>query len=122
MIKFTEMLWTLLIFCSFFLNNRLVSAFQAILATISGFIVCSNCYQNVLYDSHPMTLIYAWFGIPYFLYDTFAMFYVSRMADKTKQEGYIVIQFIKFILRSPVIVIHHMILAPLGFSLIVVSV
>jgi hypothetical protein len=72
-----------------------------------------------------MTLTYAWFGIPYFLYDAFAMFYVARMGESPKttlaNSGHIVIHFFKWIFTNPVIVIHHLVLAPLGFSLIVVS-
>jgi hypothetical protein len=100
---------------------RIVSAIQAILASISGIIVCVECYGNVLYDKHPLTLIYAWFGIPYFVYDTFAMFYASRISRKNFEDSWIVVDFFKFVLRSPMIVIHHMILAPIGFTLLIVS-
>jgi len=69
-----------------------------------------------------MSIIYAWFGIPYFVYDTFCMFYVftySLPAERQKEHG--VLKFLAFIRKSPVIFIHHMVMAPVGWTLIVVS-
>ncbi|ODN04213.1 Protein FAM57A [Orchesella cincta] len=100
------------------ITNKLVSAFQAVLATTTGVIVCSSCYNDVLHCSHPITLIYAWFGLPYFFYDTISMFYVSTIADmKPKDSAWK--KFFRFVVKSPVIVIHHIVLAPVGFTLLV---
>jgi len=101
--------------------NKLVSAFQAVLASVSGFLLCGNCMNDVLRDKHDAALGYAWLGIPYFVYDTFCMFYVDRVAKgipweySTKATK----EFFRFVLRTPVIVIHHIVMAPIGFSLIV---
>lgn len=90
------------------------------LATAAGIIVCSYCYDDVLHRSHPLTLTYAWFGLPYFLYDTISMFYVSTITDLKPKESYLK-KFSRFVLKSPVIVIHHILLAPVGFTLLLVS-
>jgi len=96
--------------------NKIISAFQAVLCALSGFIVCINCYHDVMYATHPVTLIYAYFGIPYFIYDTFSMYYVETIGCNSTE--FILVKFIRFVMSQPVIVIHHIILAPLGFSLI----
>lgn len=103
-----------------FCFTRLVSAFQAVLATTTGTIVCSHCYDDVLHRSHPLTLIYAWFGLPYFFYDTISMFYVSTITDQN--EFSVWRKFSHFVLKSPVIVIHHIVLAPIGFTLLLVCI
>lgn len=98
---------------------RLVSGFQAVLATTTGTIVCTTCYDDVLHRSHPLTLIYAWFGLPYFFYDTISMFYVSTISDLKPKESYWK-KFCRFVVKSPVIVVHHVVLAPVGFTLLLV--
>ncbi|CAG7722765.1 unnamed protein product [Allacma fusca] len=103
------------------ISNKIVSAFQAVLAAVAGILVCKNCAKDVLRDKHAATLIYAWLGIPYFVYDTVCMFYVDRIAKKIPpQPKYqTFLDFLRFVLRTPVIVIHHIVMAPIGFSLIV---
>lgn len=49
------------------------------------------------------------------------MFYASEMSPTVDKRSSMVGRFFKFIFRSPIIVIHHMILAPIGFGVLVVS-
>jgi len=113
------------------ISIKLISTLQALLASITGLIVCSKCFEDVLYCTHPVVLTYAFFGGPYFIYDAMAMFYVSTISDKHyKNVGKpknkknlkgllgMVKQFCTFVSKSPVIIIHHVIMAPIGFSII----
>lgn len=67
--------------------SRIVSAIQASLSCIAGFMVCSSsCKKSFLTASHYMSDAYAWFGCAYFLYDMWSMYavYVQKIADKLK--------------------------------------
>jgi len=100
--------------------NKIVSSLQAICAGVSGWIICINTVHDVLHSEDDMSIIYAWFGIPYFIYDTFCMYYVFTYSlPSEQQKRNCVWKFFKFVRKSPVIFFHHMIMAPVGWTLIV---
>lgn len=73
------------IFIFFFFRFRLVSAVQALLSSLAGFIVCRySCTISFLHASHFMSEAYAWFGAAYFFYDIWSMYKVH--AAQTAQK------------------------------------
>lgn len=68
-------------------NFRLISALQAVLSCVFGFLICNHsCRINFLTTSHIFSESYAWFASSYFLYDIWSMFvvYVTKIYDNLK--------------------------------------
>ncbi|GAB0092952.1 uncharacterized protein DMENIID0001_080040 [Sergentomyia squamirostris] len=69
------------------ITNKLVSAVQASLSCLAGFIVCkSSCNRSFLHASHFFSEAYAWFGAAYFFYDLWSMYkvHIHKVLDKLK--------------------------------------
>ncbi|XP_059610750.1 ceramide synthase [Phlebotomus argentipes] len=69
------------------ITNKLVSAVQASLSCLAGFLVCkSSCNRSFLHASHFASEAYAWFGAAYFFYDLWSMYkvHIHKVLDKLK--------------------------------------
>uniref|UniRef100_A0A1L8DK35 TLC domain-containing protein n=3 Tax=Nyssomyia neivai TaxID=330878 RepID=A0A1L8DK35_9DIPT len=69
------------------ITNKLVSAVQASLSCLAGFIVCkSSCNRSFLHASHFASEAYAWFGAAYFFYDLWSMYkvHIHKVLDKLR--------------------------------------
>ncbi|XP_070505979.1 TLC domain-containing protein 3A [Chironomus tepperi] len=69
------------------ISNKLISALQAVLSCIFGFLICAHsCRRNFLTTSHIFSEAYAFFASAYFLYDIWSMFivYVTKYYDNLK--------------------------------------
>uniref|UniRef100_A0A1B0DA96 Uncharacterized protein n=1 Tax=Phlebotomus papatasi TaxID=29031 RepID=A0A1B0DA96_PHLPP len=67
--------------------GELVSAVQASLSCLAGFLVCkSSCNRSFLHASHFASEAYAWFGAAYFFYDLWSMYkvHIHKVLDKLK--------------------------------------
>uniref|UniRef100_A0A1B0CSU3 TLC domain-containing protein n=1 Tax=Lutzomyia longipalpis TaxID=7200 RepID=A0A1B0CSU3_LUTLO len=70
-----------------FCVRALVSAVQASLSCLAGFLVCkSSCNRSFLHASHFASEAYAWFGAAYFFYDLWSMYkvHIHKVLDKLK--------------------------------------
>lgn len=79
-------------FCLYFsaLFSRLISALQAALSCLFGFLICAHsCRRNFLTTSHIFSEAYAFFGSSYFIYDIWSMFvvYVTKIYDNLKMKN-----------------------------------
>ncbi|KAL4224395.1 Family with sequence similarity 57 [Mactra antiquata] len=58
----------------YLITEKCISSLQAILSTVAGIIIIEACQNDIMYDIHWLTNTYAWFGLPYFVYDIWAMY------------------------------------------------
>ncbi|XP_048482183.1 TLC domain-containing protein 3A [Plutella xylostella] len=119
------------------INNKLVSAVQALLCVVTGAVVCLySCSRDVVRTSHYMSEAYAWFGAAYFFYDIWSMYtvYVQQCFDKStaNQNGPPPSSprgddrapppppsFLAYCRHDPVILLHHVFIGGFGFAVIV---
>lgn len=110
----------------------------------------SSCRASFLKASHYMSDGYAWFGAAYFIYDMWSMYkvYVQKLLDKgaakaskmANGNGHLsseslssdttggdvniepvkTVSFLRFCIRHPVMIIHHVFLGSFGLLVIVV--
>jgi hypothetical protein len=100
---------------------RTVSAVQALLSCVTGCVVCTwSCTRNFLRSSHFLSEAYAWFGAAYFFYDIWSMYRVHSGHD-VNNHGCRLAQFKSYLIKQPVIVLHHLFIGSFGFLVIVVS-
>lgn len=136
------MLWTLVISNNaIFLKSkpnkqlfvlRMVSAVQALFCCLTGLTVCCySCTRNMLRTSHYISEAYAWFGAAYFLYDIWSMYVVhvsvpvlqeNGDAVRVKQNSRTILRFFDYLIKNPIIVIHHVFIGGFGFLFITVNI
>lgn len=103
--------------------NKAVSSVQAAMASGVGVVAVSSCRHDLIYAKSVIIEVYAWFGFSYFFYDTISMYYVYKYekAEKRKagtpnvKEG----TLSRFLYDKALIVVHHLILSPVGFAIVV---
>lgn len=115
------------------ISNKIVSAVQALFCCLTGLTICCySCTRDMLKTSHYISEAYAWFGAAYFLYDIWSMYEVHISAPKvcveTQQNGELkeakqgqVWRFADYLVKNPVIVMHHLFIGGFGFLFITVS-
>lgn len=84
----------------------------------------------MLKTSHYISEAYAWFGAAYFLYDIWSMYvvHVAEEAQTIQQNGDVVRimhkdtgKFFDYLIKNPIIVVHHVFIGGFGFLFITVS-
>lgn len=101
------------------ISNKTVSAVQALLSCVTGCVVCTwSCTRNFLRSSHFLSEAYAWFGAAYFFYDIWSMYRVHSGHD-VNNHGCRLAQFKSYLIKQPVIVLHHLFIGSFGFLVIV---
>ncbi|XP_077995850.1 TLC domain-containing protein 3A-like [Glandiceps talaboti] len=98
--------------------EKLVSIIQAILAFICGLIIVQSCTNDVMYDSHWLVNSYISFGLPYMLYDIYAMYVVYMYKNPHLQREKFTNAVISFTKAHPAMILHHLALALLGYPVI----
>lgn len=113
------------------INNKLVSAVQAVYCVATGVVVCSHsCRRDFMRASHYMSEAYAWFGAAYFFYDIWSMYMVhiqmvsggESMKEQVRRrvsERKAPVSFLKYCAHEPVILLHHVFIGGFGFLVIV---
>ncbi|XP_045172200.2 ceramide synthase-like [Mercenaria mercenaria] len=95
----------------YFITEKCVNSLQAVLATLVGVIISQACQENIMSDVHWLTNAYAWFGLPYFLYDIWAMYkthYYLNQDLMLKMDGQE--KFTHFVMSNKAMLIHHVVL------------
>lgn len=84
----------------------------------------------MLKTSHYISEAYAWFGAAYFLYDIWSM-YVVHVAEilSVQQNGDAAVKmnkdngkFFHYLIKNPIIVVHHVFIGGFGFLFITVNI
>lgn len=83
----------------------------------------------MLKTSHYISEAYAWFGAAYFLYDIWSMYVVHVAEVQTIQQNGDVVRvmhrdtgkFFDYLIKNPIIVVHHVFIGGFGFLFITVS-
>ncbi|KAI8441859.1 hypothetical protein MSG28_005543 [Choristoneura fumiferana] len=116
-------------------NNKLVSAVQALFCCVTGAVVLGwSCARDVVHASHFVSEGYAWFGAAYFFYDIWSMYMVhvnmvlGDVKDKSRKpkNGALAAApaklsptFFQYCKHEPVILFHHLFIGGFGFLVIV---
>ncbi|XP_061197049.1 TLC domain-containing protein 3A-like [Saccostrea echinata] len=100
-------------------TEKCVSSIQAAVATVVGLLIAIKCQKDIMTDRHWLTNTYAIFGIPYFTYDTFAM-YFSYIYTKPDVQSKPFLQRLKhFAENSKAMLCHHLLLPLILFPSII---
>ncbi|XP_068899940.1 TLC domain-containing protein 3A isoform X2 [Tenebrio molitor] len=105
------------------INNKQVSAVQALFCCITGMTSCTySCTRDMLRTSHYISEAYAWFGAAYFFYDIWSMYKVHNvkilqvsMNGDVKRSG---VKFFSYLQTHAIIVGHHIFIGGFGFLVI----
>ncbi|KAK3084973.1 hypothetical protein FSP39_022178 [Pinctada imbricata] len=95
-------------------TEKCVSSIQAVLSVIVGIVIASNCQGNIMTDTHWLTNSYAWFGMPYFYYDTVAMYLSHYYLHPHLSSLPVSHRIWHYIVNTKALLIHHFVL-PLIF-------
>ncbi|KAI8782624.1 protein N-lysine methyltransferase METTL21A [Biomphalaria glabrata] len=92
------------------ISCRLVSALQGVLTSTVGIIIASSC-KDILKDTHWLTLNYAFFVLPYFPYDLWAMYaYNIRVHDDLYKYLNLEDRIVLFIKLNKLMIAHHLVI------------
>lgn len=101
------------------INNKQVSAVQAIFSSITGMTICSySCPKDIFRTSHYISEAYGWFGAAYFFYDIWSMYNVQQASLLSLKQGAgarKTLSFLQYIVKNPMIVAHHLFIGIVGF-------
>ncbi|CAL8147255.1 unnamed protein product [Orchesella dallaii] len=97
------------------ISNKIVSAIQAVMSSVAGFMMCYSCYHALVHCSDPVTLNYACFGSGYFIYDIVSMFYVSTLEEGRGRRESCWRKVWRYMKSSPLMLVHHLGLVTGGF-------
>lgn len=75
----------------------------------------------MLKTSHYISEAYAWFGAAYFLYDIWSMYVVHVSALVVVKKNGRISKFCDYLIKNPIIVVHHVFIGGFGFLFITVS-
>ncbi|KAK3730955.1 hypothetical protein RRG08_018286 [Elysia crispata] len=88
---------------------RSVSALQGAISFIIGAIVAKSCTGDIMKDVHWLTNAYVYFGMPYFLYDLWAMYaYKIRVHENSYHSLHTIQRIKKFASSNAMMVAHHL--------------
>ncbi|XP_063152591.1 TLC domain-containing protein 3A [Candoia aspera] len=91
------------------LSGRLVSAIQAIMATLSGIVVIFSC-RDVVHDRHWIAREYVWIVVSYMTYDIYVMYlcHWHKSQEKGQADGkYSSSSIRSFLQKERLMVTHH---------------
>ncbi|XP_039881848.1 ceramide synthase-like isoform X3 [Simochromis diagramma] len=93
-------------------SERLVSAIHASLATAAGVTVMTSC-RDVMADSHWLVNAFVLFGVPYMVFDIYAMYLSHYHTQKLKghsssYSGHSLQTVKAFLIKDSMLVLHHM--------------
>ncbi|XP_078536001.1 TLC domain-containing protein 3A [Lissotriton helveticus] len=92
------------------IGARVVSSFQAVLATASGLVIISSC-KDVKHDRHWLATAYVWFLIPYMVYDIYAMYlchwYKCKVKGDLDAKRHFVLAMNSFLQKDFLMCVHH---------------
>ncbi|XP_022341253.2 ceramide synthase-like [Crassostrea virginica] len=100
-------------------TEKCVSSIQAAMATVVGFLIAIKCQKDILMDRHWLTNAYAIFGVPYFTYDTVAMYFTFIYSNPEVQSKPFLHRIRDFAENSKAMLIHHLILPLILFPSII---
>ncbi|GFO16370.1 family with sequence similarity 57, member b [Plakobranchus ocellatus] len=90
---------------------RLVSALQGVMTFVVGTIIAWSCKGDIMVDVHWLTNEYVYFGMPYFLYDLWAMYsYNIRVHEKAYSGLPVLLRIRKYTSHNALMVAHHLLL------------
>ncbi|GFR90664.1 family with sequence similarity 57, member B [Elysia marginata] len=91
---------------------RCVSALQAMLSFIVGAIVARSCRGDIMKDTHWLTNAYVYFGMPYFVFDLWAMYsyHIRVHAEAYSSLTNVQQRVKKYVSSNVMMVIHHVVL------------
>lgn len=92
-------------------SERLVSAIHASLATAAGVTVMTSC-RDVMADSHWLVNAFVLFGVPYMVFDIYAMYLSHYHTQKLKghsssYSGHSLQTVKAFLIKDSMLVLHH---------------
>lgn len=103
----------------YFISEKWVNSVQAVMATVIGVIIAKNCGRNIMTDIHWLTNSYAWFGLPYFFYDTWAMYNTHYYLNEKKLLKMTLMQKLSdFAKKNTAMLLHHISLPLVFFPVI----
>jgi len=86
---------------------NIVSSMQGVVSSCVGAYIIGQCGHDVIKASLPITALYAWVGLAYFIYDTWALFQLARL----QTPGRAALPSLRHLWASkPVILAHHLLL------------
>ncbi|XP_050408529.1 TLC domain-containing protein 3A [Patella vulgata] len=96
------------------ISEKCVSSIQAICSCVVGIVIVMSC-QDIIHDRHWLTNGYTCFGLPYFVYDTWAMYnshYHHHREIQTWPNSQKMLHYMK---HTKLLLLHHLFF-PLIFS------
>lgn len=100
-------------------TEKCVSSIQAATATVVGLIIAVKCQKDIMMDRHWLTNTYAVFGMPYFSYDTVAMYYTYIHTKPEVQTQPFLHRLQHFAVNSKAMLVHHLLLPLILFPSII---
>ncbi|KAH9518622.1 TLC domain-containing protein 3A [Bulinus truncatus] len=93
--------------CIYVVSCRLVSALQGIITSSVGVVIASSC-KDILKDKHWLTNSYAYFAMPYFPYDLWAMYaYNVRVREDLYRDLNLKERILVFVKKNKMMIAHH---------------
>nr|XP_006811227.1 PREDICTED: protein FAM57B-like [Saccoglossus kowalevskii] len=77
-----------------------------------------SCSQDILYDSHWLVNTYISFGLPYMLYDIYAMYVVHYHQNPHIWSQGALTKIMHYVKTQPAMILHHLALACLGYPIV----
>ncbi|KAK7469540.1 hypothetical protein BaRGS_00036446 [Batillaria attramentaria] len=103
----------------FLISEKCLGSTQACLSFAVGAVIVTSV-NDIMEDRHWLTNAYAWFAVPYFLYDIWAMYYTFiYMQDDTFHSLPVKDRMLRFARKSVLLLIHHTVLPFIIFPIII---
>ncbi|XP_072033481.1 ceramide synthase-like isoform X2 [Amphiura filiformis] len=99
-------------------SMRLVSAIQAVMSCSVGLVTIYLTCDDVLYDVAPILIPYCSFGVPYMLYDIYAML-TTFQTQRSYRTGAFLPVFKAFLKKQWLLTFHHLAIVLVGFPIVV---
>ncbi|XP_077995851.1 TLC domain-containing protein 3A-like [Glandiceps talaboti] len=101
------------------ISVKLVSVVQAVFAVVCGYIITRHCQDDVIYESHWLTNNYASFGVPYMVYDVYAMYLIHCTRKPSLKTDSTLFAMWDYLRNNSAITVHHLALAIIGYPILI---